>query len=357
MFIENVKPLQQFMDDGSFLMPEIPAVFRTLQTAGAADFLDYDYLLSVSGMAVRLSWQPGWAEYAELPNQACEFYGTDPLEPIKLALERAGADYKFYLVEEQGIEKAERDIKMSVDRGFPVIVNGISVMSTVTGYDGDDLFGVCTFLPQEKRNELGYNKIENWRSSIKNYIIIEKLSPLTVDKAILANVLKTAVKLARTEKVRNAICGINSFDALTEMLVWDESFEQFGNSIHYSEETKYPYERGDNYWRDDGAHDLGKRFWSGYCDFLCMLNGYDNFSKFLEKYASVVPEWHDKLLSAASYYMRACDYSGELWKYVTPDDAGVLKFKTSEVRYVFAAHMLRAKIYTIKAVESIEQLL
>lgn len=54
-FIENVKPLQQFMEDGSFLMPEVPAVFRALQALGAPDYVDYDYLLSLSGIAVRLA--------------------------------------------------------------------------------------------------------------------------------------------------------------------------------------------------------------------------------------------------------------------------------------------------------------
>lgn len=50
-FIEGVKPLQQFMDDGSFLMPEIPAVLRAAQALHFPAYVDYDYLLSVSGMA------------------------------------------------------------------------------------------------------------------------------------------------------------------------------------------------------------------------------------------------------------------------------------------------------------------
>ena len=87
-----------------------------------------------------------------------------------------------------------------------------------------------------------------------------------------------------------------------------------------------------------------------------MLNGYENMSRFLNKYADIVPEWRERVLSAAGYYQKACDYSGELWKYVTPDEEGVRKFRLPEVRYTFAAHMLRAKMYTLKAVEELEKI-
>lgn len=44
--IENVKELKQFMDDGSMLLPEIPVLLRLLQTLGAPEEVDYDYLMS-----------------------------------------------------------------------------------------------------------------------------------------------------------------------------------------------------------------------------------------------------------------------------------------------------------------------
>jgi len=139
--------------------------------------------------------------------------------------------------------------------------------------------------------------------------------------------------------------------------VWDESFEPLEPGKRYEGNISFPYDRPQGYYREDGARTLGSRFWDGYCDFLCMLNGYDNFSRFLERYAGVVPEWHDKLLQAAKDYHAACDYSGKLWQYVTPDDNGVAKFKDKDVRYAFAAHMLRAKVYTVRAVETLQQLI
>ena len=73
-------------------MPEIPAVLRAIQALNAPECMDYDYLLSVSGMAVRLAWQQGWAEYADLPNQGV-FYNEDGKGIVETALDRIGVKY------------------------------------------------------------------------------------------------------------------------------------------------------------------------------------------------------------------------------------------------------------------------
>ena len=82
----GVRPLAQFMEDGSFLMPEVPAVLRALQAMGAPEWLDYDYAMSVSGAALRLTWQMGWAGYEDLPNQAEVFFNGRPHGVIETAL-------------------------------------------------------------------------------------------------------------------------------------------------------------------------------------------------------------------------------------------------------------------------------
>lgn len=360
-FIGGVKPLQQFMDDGSFLMPEIPAVFRALQAMNAPEYVDYDYLLSISGMAVRLAWQQGWAEYEGLPNQAV-FYNEGDKDIAEIALAGSGVDYTVKNVSGVGIETAMADIKTSVDKGIPVLISGGShVRTAVLGYKDDQIYGVSTFADQNKRvAPYNYNPVENWQDKIESYVLINGYTPKLVDRFLFADTLKTAVRLARTirlERLGDTALGISSFDAVAEMMVWDESFEPLEPGKNYEGEIAFPYNRPKGYYRTDGAGSLAKRFWSGYCDFLCMLNGYGNFSRFLEKYANVFPEHSGQIKEAAKYYTRACDYSGELWKYVTPNDEGVAKFKEKDVRYAFAAHMLRAKIYTVKAVEILEDII
>jgi len=359
-FIENIKPLQQFMDDGSFLMPEIPAVFRALQALGAPEYVDYDYLLSLSGMAVRLAWQPGWAAYDGLPNQGV-FHSGDNLDTVKLALDRAGVKYTAKSVADTGIDTAAGDIEASIGRGVPVLVREPFVYMAALGFQDGELYGVGTFADKKKRvPPRDYNKIEDWRSQTTAYILLGAYEQKPIDAALLLDTLKTAVHLARVTRLDSlggAALGIASFDAVAEMMVWDESFEPLEKGKRYEGDIPFPYERPEGWYREDGARTLGERFWAGYCDFLCMLNGYSNFARFLEKYADLLPEWSERLREAAQYYARACDYSGELWKYVTPNDKGVWKFRKKEVRYAFAAHMLRAKIYTVKAVEVLERVI
>ncbi len=359
-FIEGVMPLQQFMEDGSFLMPEIPAVLRALQALKAPKYIDYDYLLSVSGMAVRLAWQQGWAEYVGLPNQGI-FYNEGNKSIVEMALDRIGATYTVKTVSHVGIETAKNDIKKSIDKGVPVLIQEPCVYAAILGYKGDDLYGVSTSADAGKRVEpYQYNLFDTWQEETVSYTLIEDYTPKAMDAQLLRDTLRTAVYLARTTRVDrlgDTALGVSSFDALAEMLVWDENFDPLEPGKRYEGELTFPYERPEGYYRTDGARTLDQRFWSGYCDYLCMLNGYENFFRFLDKYADTIPEWSSRLREAAQYYLHACVYSGELWKYVTPDAAGVAKFKDKDVRYAFAAHMLRAKIYTIRAVEIFEGLL
>jgi len=362
--IKNVKPLQQFMEDGSFLMPEIPALFRAVQGLGAPEAIDYDYLLSISGMAVRLAWQQGWPAHS---HQGVFLDGGDGMGVVRLALDRIGMAYTVKTITDVGIAAALSDIKASIDAGVPVLVSGPHAWAAVLGYDGEDLYGVATFADAGKRiPPHGYNLLEDWKSRCRAYILLDEFSPRGMDAALLTDTLRTAVHLARTthSELHGATAlGAASFDAVAEMMVWDESFEPLDDNKNpkkrqrYEGELSFPYERPEGYYRTEGARTLGERFWAGYCDFLCMLNGYENFARFLEKYADCLPAHSQRLREAAKYYARACDYSGELWQYVTPNDKGVAKFKRKEVRYAFAAHMLRAKIYTIKAVEILEGIL
>ena len=366
-FIANVKPLQESMDGDYYLLRDIPEVFRALQAMGAPEYIDYDYLLSVSGMAVKLAWQPGWAGREGLSNQA-DFLNEDSNATLKRVLDLAGARYTIKTVAETGIEAAKNDIMSSIDRGVPVLLREESCSwFTVLGYSDDELYGVSIFTDKKKRlPPHGYNKLEDWRDKLEAYLLIDAFEPRAMDAALLLDTLKTAVRLARTTRVDrhgDTALGTASFDAVAEMMVWDEGFEPLDNhknpkkNKRYEGELSFPYERPEGYYRTDGARTLCERFYTGYCDFLCMLNGYCSFARFLDKYASLLPAHSKRLREAAGYYSRACDYADELWKYVTNDGKGVAKFKNKDVRYAFAAHMLRAKIYTIKAVEILEEVI
>ena len=263
-FIENVKPLQQFMEDGSFLMPEVPAVFRALQALGAPDYVDYDYLLSLSGIAVRLAWQQGWAGHVQIPNQGI-FYNQGGKSTEELTLERAGASFTVRAIAETGLEKAKQEIRQSIDRSVPVIlIGGEHVTAAILGYRADELFGVYIFSDQNKRIEpYAYNRIALEQVPEK-YILISNYTPRPVDRKLLTETLKTAIYQARTSHMAafgDTALGLSSFDALAEMLVWDESFEPLTPAAAYEGDIRFPYDRPDGYYRTDGARTLDARFW------------------------------------------------------------------------------------------------
>ena len=153
-WIAGVKPLAQFMEDGSFLMPEIPALLRALQAMGAPAAFDYDYLLSLSGMAVRLVWQQGWAEYRDTPNQGV-FYGKNVVE---LALDRVGAGYTVRRFDNGAAEEVRR----LLDSGRPVLMQGgAQAYAALLGYRGNDFYGVSTFADASQRiAPHAYNRID-----------------------------------------------------------------------------------------------------------------------------------------------------------------------------------------------------
>lgn len=228
-FIPGIRPLQQFMEDGSFLMPEIPAVYRAVQALNAPDAFDYDYLLSISGMAVRLVWQPGWAEYASLPNQGV-FYNQDDRDIIEIALERIGVSFNRRFVADVGLDQAKLEIMDSLDRNIPVIIQEPCVYAAVLGYRGNTLYGVSTFADADKRiAPYRYNAFNTWEAETKSYLLIESFTPRHMDEALLQEVLRTAVHQARTARracLGDTALGVSAFDALAEMLVWDEGFAQ-----------------------------------------------------------------------------------------------------------------------------------
>ena len=351
-WIAGVKPLAQFMEDGSFLMPEIPALLRALPAMGAPAAFDYDYLLSLSGMAVRLVWQQGWAEYRDTPNQGV-FYGKNVVE---LALDRVGAGYTVRRFDNGAAEEVRR----LLDSGRPVLMQGgAQAYAALLGYRGNDFYGVSTFADASQRiAPHAYNRIDCEKA--ERYIAIDGCAFRPLDRTLLTEVLQTAVSLARVTRspeLGDTALGISAFDAVAELMVWDEGFAGLTPGTPSAGPFSFPYERPDGYYRTDGAGTLEQRFWAGYCDFLCMLNGYENFARFLEKYAPLVPAWERALRAAAENYRAAGVSSGALWEYVKPDGSDLSKFLDRDVRYAFAAHMLRAKIYTIRAAECLEGIL
>lgn len=169
-------------------MPEIPAALRALQALGAPDYMDYDFLMSITGMAVRLAWQPGWAAYQGLPNQAVFPDGTG-FDYALRAVDGAGAKYIVKSLTDTVL--ARKEIQAAIDKGKPVLLDEPFVCSTVLGYKENVLYGVSTFAPPEERTQpYQYTPLNNWCEQTKRYVLIERLLPQPVDRQLLAQTIK-----------------------------------------------------------------------------------------------------------------------------------------------------------------------
>lgn len=379
--ITGVKQVRQFMDDGSMLAVSAGAMFRLLQSMGAPGYMDYDFIVSTSGAGARLTWQPGWAGWDEEPNQSTRLVNGDRLHEIRRGLAAAGIAYEACLLEDKrawweggytgdvtwvDVEKAEEDIRRSIDEGAPVLAMGVfgpPEASPLTGYsaDGSQLYGVTQAVQgNEVDPETGYAHAGDWRGNLCAYFRVREFTPRAIDKQLIKETIANMVYLARlgrVDKLGDTALGLAAFDALAEHLVWDEGFEGLPVNGEYEGKLSWQADMPDGYYRTDGARCLSPRFWAGYCDFLCMLNGFDNVSRFLRRAKDVVPEWSDAIERAANYYFFSSEFSGDLWNYVTPDDAGVAKFGERDTRAIFGASMIKARQFAEKAVVILEGLL
>lgn len=383
--IGGIKKIHQFMEgEGNFLLPFAPAYLRLLQALNAPAYMDYNFVLCVSGAAVRVSWLQGWAEYKDEPNQSELFVNGDRLTEYRKGFQGAGLEAEFYLSESKrswwsgnysgnvtwtDSKKAKADITASIDKGIPVLAHGVAGEPTclIIGYknDGARLCLISIFTPDDKKIGESDCRLsdENWTDEITLYCIVTKFTPRHVDKAMLREIMETVIYLARIQKPeieipgRHVSLGLEAILSAAEHLVWDEGFEALEPGKKYEGELSWPYARPTGFWRDDGARSLSSRFWAGYCDFLCMLNGFVALEHFLSRYKEIVPEWSAELEEAARCACCIADYTGELWKYVTPDEEGLKKFKTADIRSIFAAHMLRVRIYYTRITEIFDRLL
>lgn len=275
--IDGVKHLKQFMDDGSMLLPDIPVAFRLLQTMNAPNYMDYDYLLSISGAAVRLSWQPGFAAYEGEPNQSELFASGDRLSELRNLFNSTGLDVVIHLIKEKksfwkenysepvtwtSQSKAKKIILNSINEDKPIMIWGPMKSMLVTGYEnnGEILYGVGTMHEDmEVLEETNYVKVDNWEQDLKAVYEVISFEPIKPNKEVLYNTLKTAVTLARTQSQKelgNTALGLSALESVAEHMVWDESFEPLEIDKKYEGKITWPNLLCNGYYREKMEQEL-----------------------------------------------------------------------------------------------------
>ncbi len=294
------------------------ACIAGVMSAMGEDDLTYEYLMGASGAAFRVQMaEPNWC-----PSAACAECGYDCVPGAM-----AATGYRLIWIDTQrdgkwlrdGVEKALRAVPASIDRGAPVIVAG-KESGLVVGYRAD---GKLVVRPYEFQQE-GYRDVEvfdekgepkwvfgdcKWDDWVWAVGVVEPRDVPMDRRQAIANSLRLAVKLAKTERFGNYLSGFAALDHWAIALLDDSRFDSL------TEDNWFPIAHG-----------------NGYC-YPCLWSARFNVEKYLRKAAdSYEDPIRSELLELAGLYQQMhqalagtkpefdCIWSLQPWILKTPAD-------------------------------------
>ncbi len=250
--------------------------------------LTYEYLMGASGAAFRVQMhQPNWC-----PSAACAPCGYDCV-PGAMAV----TGYRLTWIDTQrdgkwlsdGVKEALQAVPASVDRGVPVILAG-KESGLIVGYHAD---GKLVVRPYEHRQD-GYADADafdrtgkltwttsdgSWTDSAWAVGIIEPADLPMDRREAVADSLRLAVKLAKTERFGEYLSGFAALEHWSQALLDDSRFEAL------TEESWFPTAHG-----------------NGYC-YPCLWSSRFNAEKYLREVAEEFePPIRSRLLELAGLY-------------------------------------------------------
>ena len=211
----------------------IACIAGVMQAMGEEE-LTYEYLMGVSGAAFRVQMcEPVWC-----PSAACAPCGYDCLPGAV-----AATGYRLRWIDTQrdgkwldgGVREALQAIPLSIDRGVPVIMAG-KESGLVVGYHADSKLVVR---PYEFHQD-GYQDAEvfdssgevkwvfgdgKWDDWVWTVGIIEPADLPRDRRAAVANSLRLAVKLAKTERFGRYLSGFAAIQYWIDGLLDDARFD------------------------------------------------------------------------------------------------------------------------------------
>lgn len=346
--IPNV-PLVTISGDGySYLTSYVGAIYAALHAMNEP--VDYSELLFVSGAGNRLCWTEGKWVFGnediancgettfEIQDRLLKAYGWNASEVI-LKRDTDG-------ITNIPIIDIEKDIISSIDRGIPIMVQGLmnqgspNDYSIIYGYeaDGEKLLGWSYY-----QEDLEPFVVADWKKKLRAYILIEeKTTPMSERERILT-AFRAIVKHTKQGEIRGRKVGFAAWESMLYQLEHDD----------FSHCTVLPSSNAPD--NEHGVNSLESRFII-YCDALCQIN--ERGAKYIEMLITKFPEWSDELTHALKSWKECSSYGGYLWSQgFSFDERGFKKFGEKDARKVLADEGKRSMQKDIEAIKCIEQIL
>lgn len=353
--IENVPRIAQFLPGGSMLTPYIGSLWAAL--SGMDRPRPYADLLALSGAGNRLSWRPGVWDGGNCDILSCEEPPFAPHERVLKALGMTGTvRLAKTIVGLPGpfVSEAEArlDIVRSIDAGVPVIAMGIigpPECCVVHGYEdnGDKLIGWNYFQADEGfAAEQPFVKAE-WFGNLIGYILLEEAGEAPSERESALAACRAIVDHAYHADVRGAKVGFAA---------WETMLDQVEHAA-FDDCVQVLLPGPGEMWEDWAWEKTNQGRFFVYCDALCQIHERGVALPFWERMKAENPDWVEPLSEAIEAWRACSAYGGFLWKHLTMNEAGYLKFADPAVRKILADEGRRAMALDRKAVEAVEKMI
>ncbi len=357
-FIPNIPLITMSADAYVYQTSFIGALYGAL--IGVGEEYTHPELLAYSALGNRLCWTPcRWIFGNEMIENNMEY----PFEAQNRTLNAIGWEIRKTDVERDiegnsiniTDEQIRRDYVDSINKGIPVLVQGIT--NDGCKHDYDVFFGY-----EDNGNKIiGWDYYqddaepfvrEKWERELISYILLTKKTEPISDRERVINMFKSIVEYSRKKEIRGKKVAFAAWEAFLRDL---EDNDFLNCSLRSSNDT--PQVEKERQAHATGVHNLEQRFII-YCDALSQIFQRRELSKYFITLAPQYPEWSDELNSAANDWDECGKYGGYLWSQgFSFDEAGFKKFGDPLMRKILADEGRKAMQKDMGAIKQIEKIL
>lgn len=345
--IPNVPFITMSSDDYAYLTSFTGALYGALKSLHEPH--ENAELLALSGFANRLCWTKGQWVFG---NEVIDNLNEHPFALQARLLDMLGWRVRHiqpphqHHRDQDTVQAIRKDFIASIDRGVPVIAQGITDDGAKHEYD--IFFGY----EEDGSRIIGWDYYQqdaqpmvriDWEQELCSYILlVEKNNPMSEYEQV-QSMFRLVVKLFDADTIGSHLVGRAAWEAMLSQLEHDDFS---GCSLLASGDIGKAQ-----------AASVEHRFII-YCDALTQINQRGQIVSFYRKLAGRYPQWSDHLLSAVAAWEACAQYGGFLWKQgLSFDAAGFERFGSPEIRKVLAEQGRKAMEQDMQAVNHIRQII
>lgn len=248
--------------------PYINSFYYMMLEYKVPQYMNYAYIMAVSGSANRLSWRHGFLGKADESNDSELFITGDRLIQLRNIWKRCGFVCNTYLLIEENSfwkenyskpvrwvnQKDGREKVLELLKEKPVLILGQGFSYVAVGYSNDILYGHVSRYNEMDSDSI--REIPDWDKEMKGFCEIISFEAIEANKEILYKTLVTTMnymKVSKRKWFNHISFGVDSINQVVDQLVWDESFQFLKIDEKYDGKISWPKKKHTDYYIENGA--------------------------------------------------------------------------------------------------------